>query len=43
MRTVQEKLNSLTPKSIWYFAKQDANFNHTNEYRYSTRKIIIEV
>lgn len=29
MRTAQEKLNSLTPMSVWYFAKQDANFDHT--------------
>lgn len=29
MRTIQEKLNSLTPKSVWYFAKQDANFDHS--------------
>ncbi len=29
MRTVQEKLKSLTPKSVWYFAKQDANFDHS--------------
>ena len=29
MRTIQEKLKSLTPKSVWYFAKQDANFDHS--------------
>lgn len=29
MRTIEEKLNSLTPKSVWYFAKQDANFDHS--------------
>lgn len=29
MRTIQEKLNSLTPKSVWYFAKQDADFDHS--------------
>lgn len=29
MRTIQEKLESLTPKSVWYFAKQDANFDHS--------------
>lgn len=29
MRTVQEKLNSLTLMSVWFFAKQDANFDHS--------------
>lgn len=29
MRTIQEKLTSLTSKSVWYFAKQDANFDHS--------------
>ena len=29
MRTVTEKLKSLSPKSVWYFAKQDANFDHS--------------
>lgn len=29
MQTISEKLNSLTPKSVWYFAKQDANFDHS--------------
>lgn len=29
MRTIQEKLNSLTPKSVCFFAKQDATFSHS--------------
>ncbi len=29
MRTVTEKLKSLSSKSVWYFAKQDANFDHS--------------
>ena len=29
MRTITEKLKDLTPKSVWYFAKQDANFDHS--------------
>lgn len=29
MRTIQEKLDGLTAKSVWYFAKQDANFDHS--------------
>ena len=28
MRTVEEKLSSLTKSSVWYFAKQDTNFDN---------------
>jgi len=28
MRTVEEKLSSLTAQSVWYFAKQDTNFDN---------------
>ena len=28
MRTVDEKLNSLNAQSVWYFAKQDTNFDN---------------
>ena len=27
MRTVEQKLSSLTPDSVWYFAKQDTDFD----------------
>ena len=29
MRTVEQKLASLSANSVWYFAKQDANFDNS--------------